>query len=151
MVTFTIPNYVCGTLHQVFSIGLFLLQVPGPRRGEIVRQIGDALRQKKTPLGKLVRLHVTFEIEAYCLPPPLPLSSRWKLERFFRKVWVKFRNTLTCVTTLWGCRECSGGKSCHQNVRTTILVSLVCAHRVLMLFLHNRSADLREIWRGYNT
>ena len=28
--------------------------VPAPKRGEIVRQIGDALRQKKEPLGKLV-------------------------------------------------------------------------------------------------
>ncbi len=28
--------------------------VPAPRRGEIVRQIGDALREKKEPLGKLV-------------------------------------------------------------------------------------------------
>lgn len=29
-------------------------QVPAPRRGEIVRQIGEALRQYKEPLGKLV-------------------------------------------------------------------------------------------------
>jgi aldehyde dehydrogenase (NAD+) len=29
-------------------------QVPAPKRGEIVRQIGDALRQHKEPLGKLV-------------------------------------------------------------------------------------------------
>ena len=137
---------------KCYLIGLFLLQVPGPRRGEIVRQIGDALRQKKTPLGKLVRLcmsHLRSKLIA-SLPPP-PLSSRWRLERFFRKVWVKFRNTLTCVTTLWGCRECSGGKSCHQNVRTAILVSLVCAHRVLTLLLHNRPADLHEILCGYNT
>lgn len=28
--------------------------VPAPRRGEIVRQIGDALREKKEPLGQLV-------------------------------------------------------------------------------------------------
>ncbi|HET6996578.1 MAG TPA: aldehyde dehydrogenase family protein [Chitinophagaceae bacterium] len=28
--------------------------VPAPKRGEIVRQIGEALRQKKEPLGKLV-------------------------------------------------------------------------------------------------
>lgn len=33
-------------------------EVPGPRRGEIVRQIGDALRRKKTPLGKLLSLEV---------------------------------------------------------------------------------------------
>jgi aldehyde dehydrogenase (NAD+) len=29
-------------------------QVPAPRRGEVVRQIGDSLRQYKEPLGKLV-------------------------------------------------------------------------------------------------
>ena len=28
--------------------------VPAPKRGEIVRQIGDELRQNKDPLGKLV-------------------------------------------------------------------------------------------------
>ncbi|MBC7875471.1 MAG: aldehyde dehydrogenase family protein, partial [Ferruginibacter sp.] len=28
--------------------------VPAPKRGEIVRQIGEALREKKEPLGKLV-------------------------------------------------------------------------------------------------
>lgn len=31
---------------------------PAPKRGEIVRQIGDALRLKKTPLGKLVSLEM---------------------------------------------------------------------------------------------
>ena len=29
-------------------------QVPAPHRGEVVRQIGHALREKKTLLGKLV-------------------------------------------------------------------------------------------------
>jgi len=33
-------------------------KVPGPRRGEIVRQIGDALREKLQPLGKLVALEM---------------------------------------------------------------------------------------------
>lgn len=37
---------------------LSFLQVPGPQRGEIVRQIGDALRQKKKPLGDLLSLEV---------------------------------------------------------------------------------------------
>lgn len=32
--------------------------VPAPKRGEIVRQIGDALRQKLVPLGKLVALEM---------------------------------------------------------------------------------------------
>ena len=31
-----------------------MLQVPAPQRGEIVRQMGQALRQKKALLGKLV-------------------------------------------------------------------------------------------------
>lgn len=33
---------------------LFWRRMPAPKRGEIVRQIGDALRAYKTPLGKLV-------------------------------------------------------------------------------------------------
>lgn len=32
--------------------------LPVPKRGEIVRQIGDALRQKLIPLGKLVSLEM---------------------------------------------------------------------------------------------
>jgi len=32
--------------------------VPGPKRGEIVRQIGDELRQKKTALGSLIALEM---------------------------------------------------------------------------------------------
>ena len=33
---------------------LFCVQVPGPKRGEIVRQVGQALREKLTLLGQLV-------------------------------------------------------------------------------------------------
>jgi aldehyde dehydrogenase family 7 protein A1 len=32
--------------------------LPAPRRGEIVRKIGDALRSKLEPLGKLVSLEM---------------------------------------------------------------------------------------------
>jgi aldehyde dehydrogenase family 7 protein A1 len=32
--------------------------LPAPRRGEIVRQIGDALRDKIQPLGKLVSVEM---------------------------------------------------------------------------------------------
>ena len=32
--------------------------VPAPKRGEIVRQIGDALRAKLEPLGKLVAMEM---------------------------------------------------------------------------------------------
>jgi aldehyde dehydrogenase family 7 protein A1 len=34
------------------------VDIPSPKRGEIVRQIGDALRQKLTPLGQLVSLEM---------------------------------------------------------------------------------------------
>lgn len=34
------------------------VELPAPKRGEIVRQIGDALRSKLTPLGKLVSLEM---------------------------------------------------------------------------------------------
>lgn len=33
-------------------------ELPAPARGEIVRQIGDALREKLNPLGKLVSLEM---------------------------------------------------------------------------------------------
>lgn len=32
--------------------------IPAPKRGEIVRQIGNALRDKLEPLGKLVSLEM---------------------------------------------------------------------------------------------
>lgn len=32
--------------------------IPAPKRGEIVRQIGSALRQKLEPLGKLVSMEM---------------------------------------------------------------------------------------------
>lgn len=32
--------------------------IPAPKRGEIVRQIGSAFRQKLEPLGKLVSLEM---------------------------------------------------------------------------------------------
>lgn len=34
------------------------VELPAPKRGEIVRQIGDALRQKLIPLGQLVSLEM---------------------------------------------------------------------------------------------
>lgn len=33
-------------------------EMPAPARGEIVRQIGDALREKLQPLGQLVSLEM---------------------------------------------------------------------------------------------
>jgi len=32
--------------------------IPAPKRGEIVRQIGNALREKLEPLGKLISLEM---------------------------------------------------------------------------------------------
>jgi len=34
------------------------VDIPAPKRGEIVRQIGDALRAKLQPLGQLVSLEM---------------------------------------------------------------------------------------------
>lgn len=48
-------------------------QVPAPKRGEIVRQIGDALRLKKKPLGQLV---------LYILTSPLTGRLHWRWARF---------------------------------------------------------------------
>ena len=37
--------------------------LPAPQRGEIVRQIGDALREKKMALGKLVSLEMGIDMQ----------------------------------------------------------------------------------------
>ena len=44
---------VISTAQKAFAVWR---DMPAPRRGEIVRQIGDALRKYKEPLGKLVSL-----------------------------------------------------------------------------------------------
>ena len=46
---------LCFRIEQVFSWHN-LLQIPAPERGEIVRQMGEALREKKSLLGKMVKL-----------------------------------------------------------------------------------------------
>lgn len=53
--------------------------LPMPSRGEIVRQIGDALREKLMPLGKLVSAEMgkktilcngrSFELKNFCILP----------------------------------------------------------------------------------
>ena len=48
-------NAVVDTAHAAF---LEWRLVPAPRRGEIVRQIGNRLRELKEPLGKLVSLEM---------------------------------------------------------------------------------------------
>lgn len=39
-------------------LAFHMLQVPAPKRGDIVRQIGDALRAKLHQLGRLVSLEM---------------------------------------------------------------------------------------------
>ncbi|TAH21178.1 MAG: aldehyde dehydrogenase family protein [Cytophagales bacterium] len=51
MATPTDYEEVVGKAKQAFEVWK---RVPAPKRGEIVRQIGDKLRTYKTPLGKLV-------------------------------------------------------------------------------------------------
>ncbi|RMG69611.1 MAG: aldehyde dehydrogenase family protein [Bacteroidetes bacterium] len=48
-------DMVIETAQKAFAIWK---DVPAPQRGEIVRQIGDALRQYKEPLGRLVSLEM---------------------------------------------------------------------------------------------
>jgi aldehyde dehydrogenase (NAD+) len=48
-------DQVVQTAEDAFEIWR---EIPAPRRGEIVRQIGDALRKYKEPLGKLVTLEM---------------------------------------------------------------------------------------------
>ena len=40
---------------------VILCKVPGPKRGEIVRQVGQALREKLTLLGQLVSHSATVD------------------------------------------------------------------------------------------
>lgn len=40
--------------------------IPAPKRGEIVRQIGNALREKLEPLGKLVSLEMGKIVKLQC-------------------------------------------------------------------------------------
>src|SRR5687768_4921215 len=46
---------VAARLHEAF---LLWRQVPAPKRGELVRQWGNALREAKDPLGRLVSLEM---------------------------------------------------------------------------------------------
>uniref|UniRef100_A0AAR2J8W2 aldehyde dehydrogenase (NAD(+)) n=1 Tax=Pygocentrus nattereri TaxID=42514 RepID=A0AAR2J8W2_PYGNA len=52
-------NEPIARVRQVISLVFFwFLQIPAPKRGEIVRQIGDALRRKIKVLGSLVSLEM---------------------------------------------------------------------------------------------
>jgi len=48
-------NQVIETAQEAFQVWR---DIPAPKRGEIVRQIGDALRKYKEPLGKLVSIEM---------------------------------------------------------------------------------------------
>ena len=49
---------VCVVMATLLLCGynFFFWKIPGPKRGEIVRQIGNAIREKTTLLGKLLSL-----------------------------------------------------------------------------------------------
>ena len=75
-----------------------------------------------------------------------------------RQLQHKSRNILTTLDHVhtvdntmdyspWFLAKIHAGKSINGKGRHTHLR----VHSVLTLFLHNRPADLHEIWRGYNT
>ena len=43
---------------HIFHDSIFIFQTPAPKRGEIVRQIGEAFRAKLEYLGRLVSLEM---------------------------------------------------------------------------------------------
>ncbi|EEC11990.1 aldehyde dehydrogenase, putative [Ixodes scapularis] len=57
VVTATLPEYHKAVDASVEAWKVWA-DIPAPQRGEIVRQIGDALRQKKSQLGRLVSLEM---------------------------------------------------------------------------------------------
>lgn len=63
--------------------------IPAPKRGEIVRQIGVALREKLEPLGKLVSMEMGIFLLSCSGVQTNPFHSQGK---FYLKVWEKFKN-----------------------------------------------------------
>ena len=75
------------------------VKVPAPKRGEVVRQISSAIRDKIQPLSKLV-------IYLLCLLAAAVHfldSFHLKLEKSLSKGWERFKSTLTCVILLLAC------------------------------------------------
>lgn len=76
--------------------------MPAPLRGEIIRQIGDRLRQKRDDLGKLVSLEVCFSImyvlHVYIHTNNNNNNNRWV--RYRQKVLVRYKSLLTFVIML---------------------------------------------------
>ena len=89
-------------------------KVPAPKRGEIVRQIGNEFRLFLQPLGKLVRLFL-FPLKRSLLFSSI-LRSPWKWERFFLKGWEKSKNTSISVIMPSDSLECSKEISFLLNV-----------------------------------
>jgi len=58
MVVFPASTEFTLNWKRIEDILVMLLQIPAPKRGEIVRQIGEALRAKLDPLGRLVSLEM---------------------------------------------------------------------------------------------
>jgi acyl-CoA reductase-like NAD-dependent aldehyde dehydrogenase len=55
-------------------------QLPAPKRGEIVREIGDVLRQKKSALAKLISLEMGKILPESIVSTNISHFSRRKLD-----------------------------------------------------------------------
>jgi len=53
----TVQNYE-DCIQSMLKVKSLWANIPAPKRGEIVRQIGDAIREKKDALGKLISLEM---------------------------------------------------------------------------------------------
>lgn len=85
--------------------------VPAPKRGEIVRQIGDALRAKLVPLAQLVSLEMGNKITQFLSDFLMPILQ----EKFYRKVKGKCRNMWTFAIMLQDYQGCLRVPFCLQK------------------------------------
>lgn len=74
-----------------------ITKVPAPRRGEVVRQISSAVRDKIQPLSKLVN------ILSCCSSLCYPNSFHLKLVKSSLKGRERFKSILICVIMLLAC------------------------------------------------
>ena len=92
------------TLSQFSKCNYDVLKVPAPKRGEVVRQIAVAIREKLQPLGRLVSLvHV-------CICDGVlfnTFSFRLRLAKSMLRVLARSKSTLTCVILPLDCPACS--------------------------------------------
>jgi hypothetical protein len=61
------------------------MNVSAPKRGDIVRQIGDELRKNLQSLGKLVQFYSLFNLIFFII---ILYRSQWKWVKFFLQVLV---------------------------------------------------------------